>query len=161
MSFQTDMKERGGVVMHDQLYELNQWTNQAVLEQITAEHSLKATVVGQTLPTTSAQPDPVRQALQARQEHLHTLGNSETLIQQARENLMKDARAEFAAVMQQLNQNPQVENTADRIELAAKADQPAQQKDCPIDAYQQALRQPDNQNIDNNDAVTIIAGKPH
>jgi hypothetical protein len=162
-TMKVETKERGGVVMNDHLYKLNQWTNDMVLKNFTNEQSLKErNSAAAGLSPRPTPKDPVREALHTRQKQLHTLGDSDALIRQARENLMKEARAEFAAVMQQLNvlqEEPKkqtavlAETTEDRIEQAAMADQPEQKFECPSDIYQQKLYQ--------NDAATIIAGEPH
>ena len=49
--------------------------------------------------------DPVGRLLQERQKRLHKMGNSEALVREARAKLLQEAKAEFAALMYELNKS--------------------------------------------------------
>ena len=89
--------------MFDQLYNLNKQIHAEMLETSKTAQLLKS--AAEKRMTTAPPKEEVELAavLKARQEHLLSLTDTEALVRKVRADLVRNAQAEFAAVMDELN----------------------------------------------------------
>jgi hypothetical protein len=118
-------------IMNDHIYELNRWRHAVLLAELQAARQLKGTTAAEPAPAPAHQLEPQKVSL----------GDKQSLARNADQILWGGAQAEFAALMQQLNQ-PQAQTalaSVNQILCAAKADHPDPDFICPLEVYQQTL----------------------
>jgi len=89
--------------MFDQLYNLNKQIHAEMLETSKMAQLLKATAEQRMTTAPPKEEGELAAVLKARQEHLLSLTDTEALVRKVRADLVRNAQAEFAAVMDELN----------------------------------------------------------
>jgi hypothetical protein len=89
--------------MFDHLYNLNKQIHAEMLETSKTAQLLKAAVEQRKTTPPPKEEIELAAVLKARQEHLQSLTDTEALMRKVRADLVRNAQAEFAAVMDELN----------------------------------------------------------
>ncbi len=89
--------------MYDHLYNLNKQIHAEMLETSKTAQLLKAAAEHRMTTAPPKEEVELAAVLKARQEHLLSLSDTETLVRKVRADLVRNAQAEFAAVMDELN----------------------------------------------------------
>lgn len=89
--------------MYDHLYNLNKQIHAEMLETSKTAQLLKAATEQRMTTAPPKEEIELAAVLKARQEHLLSLTDTEALVRKVRADLVRNAQAEFAAVMDELN----------------------------------------------------------
>ena len=89
--------------MYDHLYNLNKQIHAEMLETSKTAQLLKAAAEQRMTTPPPKEEVELAAVLKARQEHLLSLTDTEALVRKVRADLVRNAQAEFAAVIDELN----------------------------------------------------------